>query len=117
MTAPWLRRASKTDDWEATVALLAIGLNFVVGAAFAFGLIYSDYWLVNCVVDDCLAPGVLTVIYGFVVVDILVFLIAWGLSVVFSTRGWWRVVPPVVGTALTVILGTASLLGVYLGTR
>lgn len=117
MTAPWARPISKTDDWEATVALLAIGLNFVVGAALAFGLVYSDYWLVDCRVDACLAPGITTVIYGFVVVDALIFLIAWGLSVVYSSRGWWRVVPPVVGTGVTIILGAASVVGVYVGTR
>jgi hypothetical protein len=117
MTAPWLRRPSKTDDWEGIAALLAVGLHFVLAAAFATAVFYADYWLVDCAVDACDAPGTRVAIYGFLVFDILLFLGAWGWSVVLSSRGWWRIAPPLGGALITVITGAIALYWVYLTTR
>ena len=108
MTAPWLRRRSKTDELQGIVALCAVGLHFVVGTVLAFAVVYSDEWLMNCVVIACGIPGVSFAIYAFLIFDILLFLAAWGLSFVLSSRGWWRVAPPLAGTAITVVAAAVT---------
>ena len=115
MTAPWLRRRSKTEELEGIAALIAIALHFVVATAAAFVLYYSGWWLHHCSRIGCGMVDMKVVIYGFIIFDILLFLAAWGLSVVLSSKGWWRVVPPLVGTVITMITGLIALYLVLVG--
>lgn len=109
MTAPWLRRRSKTDELEGIVALCAIGLHFVVGTTLAFVVVYSDEWLLHCYVIACGATSVSIAIYGFLIFDILLFLTAWGMSFVLGSNGWWRIAPPLGGAAITVATAAVVL--------
>lgn len=115
MTAPWLRRRSKTEELEGIAALIAIALHFVVATAAAFVVVYSDEWLLHCYVIGCGRTDLNTAIYGFLIFDILLFLAAWGLSVVLSSKGWWRIAPPLIGIAITVITGLIALYLVLVG--
>lgn len=117
MTAPWLRRQSKTEDLEGIAALCAVGLHFVVGTFLAFAVVYSDEWLIQCYVIGCGVPSVIVAIYGFLIFDILLFLIAWGLSAVFAAKGWgwWRVAPPIAGILLSVNAAAIALYWVVAG--
>ncbi|NLP83334.1 hypothetical protein HF576_05710 [Microbacterium sp. CFH 90308] len=111
MTAPWLARRSKTDDLEAIVALCAVGLHFVVGVVLAFVVVYSDEWLIECYVVACGIPSVSIAIYGFLILDILLFLVAWGLSFILGSKGkgWWRVCPPLAGIVIAVLTAAIAL--------
>lgn len=97
------------------MALCAIGLHFVVATALGFAVVYSDYWLIDCYVDACGSHGVGVPIYGFLIFDILLFLIAWGMSFILESRGWWRIVPPLAGTVVTVIAAATALYWVLAG--
>lgn len=109
MTAPWLRRRSKTEEVEGIAALCAIALHFVVMVTLGWIVVYSDQWLLRCYVLECGIPAISHAIYGFLIFDILLFLVAWGLSVVLSSRGWWRIAPPLAGTVITAVAAAIAL--------
>ncbi len=64
--------------------MCAVGLHFVVGVALAFVVVYSDEWLIDCYVVACGIPSVSIAIYGFLILDILLFLRRLGAVVHFS---------------------------------
>jgi len=115
VTAPWLARRSKTDELEGLVALLVVGLHFVVAAALAFVAAYGVQRSVPCFLISCMVEGVGQAVSVFLAFDVLVFLIAWGLTVILATKGWWRVAPPLVGIGITLIPAAVVLRWVFLG--
>jgi hypothetical protein len=115
MTAPWLVRRSKTDELEGLVALLAVGLHFVVATALALAAVYGVQRFVPCYLISCMVVGVGQAVAVFLAFDVLVFLAAWGLTVILATKGWWRVAPPLVGIVITAIPAAVVLWWVFLG--
>jgi len=115
VTAPWLARRSKTDELEGLVALLAVGLHFVVAGALAFVAVYGVQRFVPCFLVSCMVEGIGQAVSVFVAFDALVFLVAWGLTFVLATKGWWRVAPPLVGIAITVVPAAVVLRWAFLG--
>lgn len=113
MTAPWLRRRSKTDELEGIVALCSIALHFVVAAVLAFMVLYGDDWLLRCYVLECGMPNVRFALGAFLVFDILLFLAAWGASFILSSNGWWRVVPALAGALITLVAAAIVLRWLY----
>lgn len=109
MTAPWLARRSKTDELEALVALLAVGLHFVVATVLGCLAVYRVRQVVPCYLVACGVSGPGDVVSAFLILDVLLFLVGWGLSFVLASKGWWRVAPPLAGAFITAVIAAIVL--------
>ncbi|QIG40423.1 hypothetical protein G5T42_13845 [Microbacterium sp. 4R-513] len=102
MTAPWLVRRSKTDEVVRLVALVAVGLHFVVATALACVAVSTVRQVLPCYLIACYVTGAGFAVSAFLVFDILLFLISWGLTAVMASKGWWRIAPPLAGIVIAI---------------
>jgi hypothetical protein len=62
-----------------------------------------------------MVEGVGQAVSVFLAFDVLAFLVAWGLTVILATKGWWRVAPPLAGIVVTLIPAVVVFRWVFLG--